>query len=70
MSSKAFERMRLQSHAHIKRRLELAQQRLRYLSGEVDKKRTCKYYAESAFLLCAVNPSGTCAECRDYAPKD
>ncbi|MBZ8181961.1 MAG: DUF6464 family protein [Oscillatoria sp. PMC 1051.18] len=69
MSSKAFERMRLQSHAYIRQQMDYYQQRLLLVSKRLDKKRTCKYNARSAFLLCAVNPSGSCAECTDYQPE-
>jgi hypothetical protein len=28
--------------------------------------KTCKYFNQSAYLKCAVNPSGTCEGCKDY----
>lgn len=30
--------------------------------------KTCKYFNESAYLKCAVNPSGACEGCKDYEP--
>ncbi|MEC4803850.1 MAG: DUF6464 family protein [Jaaginema sp. PMC 1079.18] len=68
MKSQAFERMRLQSHAYIKRQIEISQQRLDLVSQRVSRKKTCKYSANSAFLLCAVNPSGPCHDCQIYEP--
>jgi hypothetical protein len=65
----AFERMRLKSHAQIRRLIELHQQQIRRLSNTIDKKSTCQYNAHSAFLLCAVNPTGPCEQCRHYEPK-
>ncbi|MEB3282671.1 MAG: DUF6464 family protein [Lyngbya sp.] len=62
-------RMRLQSYHQIKRFLEYHEQRQRILSKKIDKQKTCKYNAGSAFLLCAVNPSGPCSECNHYHPK-
>ncbi|MDY7023179.1 MAG: DUF6464 family protein [Cyanobacteriota bacterium] len=62
-------RMRLQSHKQIKRILEYHEQRHRILSKKIDKQKTCKYNAESAFLRCAVNPSGPCSECNQYESK-
>ncbi|MEC4989360.1 MAG: DUF6464 family protein, partial [Oscillatoria sp. PMC 1068.18] len=67
--SQAFERMRLQSHAYIRQQMDRDQQRLFLVSKRLDKKRTCRYNAHSAFLLCAVNPSGVCAECSHYQPE-
>lgn len=69
MTSQAFERMRLQSHAYIKRQIELSRQRLNLVSKRVSRQKTCKYNANSAFLLCAVNPSGPCSDCSMYEPK-
>ncbi len=69
MSSIGMNRMRLQSHQQIKRFLEYHEQRHRILSKKIDKRITCKYNAHSAFLLCAVNPSGPCSECDHYDPK-
>lgn len=63
------DRMRLQSHKQIKRILEDYEQRHRILSKKIDKQKTCKYNADSAFLRCAVNPSGPCSECNQYEPK-
>lgn len=70
MTSKAFERMRLQSHAYIKRQIEVSQQRLDLVSKRVSRQKTCKYNANSAFLLCAVNPSGPCSNCSMYEPNE
>ncbi|MEQ8995977.1 MAG: DUF6464 family protein [Coleofasciculus sp. B1-GNL1-01] len=42
---------------------------MRQLSNTVDKKHTCRYYANSAFLLCAVNPLGSCEGCHEYEPE-
>ncbi|MDB9314088.1 DUF6464 family protein [Spirulina sp. CS-785/01] len=61
--------MRLQSHALIKRQLSYEAQRLRLLSNRVDRQRSCRYNAHSAFLRCAVNPSGPCETCVHYEPK-
>ncbi len=69
MSSRAFERMRLRSHAKIKRKMEYYEQRLKKVSGRVNRRKSCQYNANSAFLLCAVNPSGPCDSCRDYEPQ-
>lgn len=69
MKNLAMKRMRLQSHSHIKRLITYHQQRLNLLAKTTDRKATCKYNAESAFLLCAVNPSGPCAQCHHYEPK-
>ena len=69
MTTLAFERMRLQSQAHIKRLIDYHDQRSQLLSKKVDRSRSCKYNAYSAFLLCAVNPSGPCGECGHYEPK-
>nr|WP_206753485.1 DUF6464 family protein [Microcoleus sp. FACHB-831] len=66
MTNLAMERMRLQSHAQIKRLINYHEQRYRLLSKTIDKQATCKYNASSAFLLCAVNPSGPCEECSHY----
>ncbi|MEQ9669691.1 DUF6464 family protein [Coleofasciculus sp. G2-EDA-02] len=68
MTTIGFKRMRLNSHAQIKRLIDFHEQRMRQLSKTVDKKYTCRYYAKSAFLLCAVNPLGSCERCRDYEP--
>ncbi|NJL00022.1 MAG: hypothetical protein HC838_16735 [Spirulinaceae cyanobacterium RM2_2_10] len=70
MATCVFERLRLQSHARIKRRLVFAQQRQNLIAGRRDRQRTCRYNAHSAFLRCAVNPSGPCETCGDYAPGD
>ncbi|WP_040483598.1 DUF6464 family protein [Lyngbya aestuarii] len=63
------DRMRLQSYHQIKRFLEYHEQRHRILSKKIDQQKTCKYNAGSAFLRCAVNPSGPCSECNHYAPQ-
>lgn len=68
MSSKAFERMRLRSHAQIRREMEYHEQLLQTVSPRINKRKTCRYNANSAFLLCAVNPNGSCTDCRDYEP--
>ncbi len=68
MSTCAFERLRLQSHARIKRAIAHEQQRLNLIAGRRDRPRTCRYSAHSAFLRCAVNPCGPCETCRDYEP--
>ncbi|MCG5058420.1 MAG: hypothetical protein KA714_10570 [Limnoraphis sp. WC205] len=57
------------SYHQIKRLIEYHEQRHRILSKKIDKRTTCKYNAHSAFLLCAINPSGPCSECQDYHPK-
>ncbi len=63
MTSKGFERMRLKSHASIRRRLA----RARLLRG--DRRFSCRYWSGSPFLLCAVNPTGPCESCSDYCPQ-
>ncbi|MDY6938801.1 MAG: DUF6464 family protein [Cyanobacteriota bacterium] len=60
------QRLRKLSHARIKRQIERDRQRMEQLSGRVDRSRTCKYNAHSAFLLCAVNPGGPCSTCSHY----
>ena len=37
-----------------------------YLIGDM----TCQFNACSAYIRCAVNPSGPCEECHHYQPKD
>lgn len=37
-----------------------------YLIGDI----TCKFNARSAYIRCAVNPSGSCENCCHYEPKD
>ena len=37
-----------------------------YLIGDI----TCQFNACSAYIRCAVNPSGPCEECHHYQPKD
>jgi hypothetical protein len=37
-----------------------------YLIGDI----TCQFNACSAYIRCAVNPSGPCDECHHYQPKD
>ena len=69
MKNLAMKRMRLESHRHIKKLIAYHQQRLNLLAKETERKTTCKYHAESAFLLCAVNPSGPCAQCHYYQPQ-
>ncbi len=68
MPACGFERLRLQSHARIKRQIAYHQQRQSLIAGRRDRRRTCRYNARSAFLLCAVNPSGPCVSCSHYAP--
>lgn len=68
MSNLAFNRMRLKSHAQIRRWIESHQQQLRQISNTVDRKSTCRYNAHSAFLRCAVNPTGPCELCQHYEP--
>jgi hypothetical protein len=59
-------RMRMQVHARIRRQIEYYQQRLRLISHRSNRGATCKYNAHSPFLLCAVNPSGSCEQCPHY----
>ena len=66
--SRAFERMRLHSHAQIKRKIATYEQLLQGISQRINRQKTCRYNAHSAFLLCAVNPSGPCSECIHYQP--
>ncbi|MGK7925497.1 MAG: DUF6464 family protein [Spirulina sp.] len=70
MTSPAFQRMRLQSHAAIKRQIEYRERRSRRISLERYRQRTCKYSANSPFLLCAVNPLGVCETCIHYQPEE
>lgn len=37
-----------------------------YLIGDI----TCQFNACSAYIRCAVNPSGPCEQCHHYEPKD
>jgi len=37
-----------------------------YLIGDI----TCRYNARSAYIRCAINPSGPCENCPHYEPKD
>lgn len=37
-----------------------------YLIGDI----TCRFNARSAYIRCAVNPSGLCDNCCDYEPRD
>jgi hypothetical protein len=37
-----------------------------YLIGDI----SCQFNACSAYIRCAVNPSGPCEECHHYQPKD
>ncbi len=37
-----------------------------YLIGDI----TCQFNARSAYIRCAVNPSGPCKECHHYEPRD
>lgn len=62
MTSRGFERMRLKSHALIRRRL------LRERLQRGDRRFSCQYWSRSPFLLCAVNPSGPCNTCSHYCP--
>lgn len=63
------QRMRLLYHEKIRRRLAYERQRLAQRTGHVHRRYTCQYSANSAFLLCAVNPCGPCETCRHYTPK-
>ena len=69
MSSSIEQRLRILSHDRIKRQINDYRQRIWRLSGRIDRTRTCRYNAGSAFLLCAVNPGGPCATCSDYDPE-
>ncbi|MBP0019639.1 MAG: hypothetical protein J7647_19065 [Cyanobacteria bacterium SBLK] len=68
MTSPAFERMRLQSHAAIKRQIEYRERRSLRSSLNRYRRKTCQYSAHSPFLLCAVNPLGVCKNCIHYQP--
>lgn len=37
-----------------------------YLTGDI----TCRFNARSAYIRCAVNPSGPCESCPHYEPKE
>lgn len=37
-----------------------------YLIGDI----TCRFNARSAYIRCAVNPSGPCDNCCDYEPRE
>jgi hypothetical protein len=37
-----------------------------YLIGDI----TCRFNARSAYIRCAVNPSGLCDNCCDYQPRE
>ncbi len=37
-----------------------------YLIGDI----TCRFNARSAYIRCAVNPSGPCDNCCDYQPRE
>ncbi|MBE9125356.1 MULTISPECIES: DUF6464 family protein [unclassified Coleofasciculus] len=37
-----------------------------YLVGDI----TCRFNARSAYIRCAVNPSGPCENCRYYEPRE
>jgi hypothetical protein len=77
MMRKAKERMqarllavRQQSFVRVPPRNQLPSDRyylegVGYLVGDI----TCQFNARSAYIRCAVNPSGPCEECRHYAPK-
>jgi Family of unknown function (DUF6464) len=62
-------KLRQLSYARIQRQMNRYRQYVLLFSGRVDRQRTCKYNASSAFLLCAVNPSGPCSTCSHYEPK-
>ncbi|MGF1492386.1 MAG: DUF6464 family protein [Microcoleaceae cyanobacterium] len=66
MRNIGMQRMRLQSHRKIKRLLEYHEQQYLLHSGRIDRQATCRYNAHSAFLRCAVNPTGDCLTCDDY----
>jgi Family of unknown function (DUF6464) len=69
MTSSIDRKLRMLSHARIKRQIHNNNQRLLLFSHRVDRQQTCQYNANSAFLLCAVNPSGPCSICTHYQPK-
>jgi hypothetical protein len=69
MTDIGMQRMRLQSHAQIRRLIADYRQRLRLISNSPPDRSDCRYRANSAFLLCAVNPNGPCAGCRHYEPR-
>ena len=69
MKNLGMERMRLQSHSHIKRLIAYHQQKLNLLAKTTNRKATCIYNAHSPFLLCAVNPTGNCEQCHHYQPQ-
>jgi len=69
MNNLAMKRMRLQSHSQIKKLIAYHEQKLNLLAKTTDRKATCIYHAHSAFLLCAVNPTGTCDQCHYYQPQ-
>ncbi|HIK30730.1 MAG TPA: hypothetical protein IGS17_13475 [Oscillatoriales cyanobacterium M59_W2019_021] len=63
-------KLRMLSYARIKRQINYNNQYLLLFSRRIDRQKTCKYNADSAFLLCAVNPSGPCSQCSHYEPKE
>ena len=68
------ERIRSAAHTSVVRRLPRHQlppdryylEGVGYLVGDI----TCKFNARSAYMRCAVNPSGPCENCRHYEPKN
>lgn len=71
MSDRVTERMRLRSHAHIRRLIQNHEQRLRLRAKHPSARVIpCRYLANSPFLQCAVNPLGSCETCPHYQPKD
>lgn len=70
MTNIGMERMRLQSHKQIRRFLQYHEQQHYILSKNVQRQRTCRFNANSAFLKCAVNPSGSCSDCQHYQPQE
>ena len=68
MNSLVFQKMRQLSHAYVRQQINYYQQRLTLASRCIDKQASCKYNADSAFLLCAVNPYGPCSKCGEYEP--
>ena len=70
MTNIGMERMRLQSHKQIRRFLQYHEEQHRILSKRVDQQKTCRFNAHSAFLKCAVNPSGSCSDCSYYEPQE
>jgi hypothetical protein len=68
------ERLRAAMQAPVVRTLQIDQlpsdryylEGVGYLIGDI----TCRFNARSAYIRCAVNPSGPCQECHHYEPRD